>query len=594
MKLKLLFGGSILMVSLLTSMAYGNKADFRKENNPIYKGEVTTMNFKGKDYRIGKVFGRPQTTRAGEMPDIIWEAEGQEKNYTKESAGTFVLGGNLMQYWDSFPASMVWGEDNSVYIQDIISIFDCGSYVKGTFANNVVTVPTNQILDYSEEEGYGVQIVVMESKVEYDPKLQEEVINFYYDPSITEFSYTVGDNGSLSLVLPGEPFDKEEGDDADVPQYVLGTLYTDEDMFVGFCDYFQDYTQVDYQITTMPKDAEIQQYVMIDEFNYAFLVDVAFDKGKIYIKGLSNQLPTGVIIGDIEGDKAYIAQDEYLGVYMNMSRVFTKVLYDNPDYNEDDETISPFIHAPSDVKFELNVDSETGIISATTPGVYLAIEPDIVNPIFQYVEIFGQFVMKPQSSAAGTPANPINLEYETKWAPMQGWNDFFFTLSNFSTEGTLLNTETLYYRVWVDGEPVIFGEEMGINLIGEEAVMYPNVPGQQYFLPYDFNNNEDIFKYADNIFDIGIYVEGVSTVSVQSMYRYDGEVTYSDVITLDVETGESSIDTGVEQITMAPVVAQEFYTLSGVKIQNPDKGIYIVKEIHADGKVTARKVALKK
>ena len=484
---------------------------------------------------------------------------------------------------ENFPATIVYGEDNTVYIQDILSTVATGNYVKGIREGNKIICASNQTIDYYPEYGYGINIGVLETEI------KEDVVDFYYDPDVTEFSFILGDDGSLTLDLPGEPFDGENP-----PQYVIGIYYSDELEFIGYCDYYQKYEPTALQQVTMPKDAEVNSYVFVDEYNFAKLVDVAYYGNKLYIQGLTDMLPEATIVATIDGDKAYVTQNEYLGIYFDQFFIVTKVLYDNPDYDENDYNSDPYILAPGDAVFTLNIDPEGGIITADEDGVYLSLQPD-EESYFHAINIFGKFSLKLQAAPTGTPANPVMLEYHTEWAPYQGFNDFMFTLSNFSTEGNLLDTETLYYKIYIDGEPLIFEEEIGLDLNGNETVKYQYVPDQQIFMVYEFNNNNDIFKFTHNSFDIGIYYEGITTIGVQSMYMYNNTFTYSEIVTLNVETGEvttSGTETKVEEFSNAPIERTEYFTLTGIKVQNPGKGIYLIKDYRKDGKVIIRKMAL--
>lgn len=568
-----------MALAIFPAFPNGGCPELHKAHNPLCQGKQNTIKFGDKTYQIGNIKGA-LAIEAGSTPEVITSAEGISKLYDKHSVGTFVFNGEMAQYMEDFPATVVWGEDNTVFIQDILSTVATGNYVKGTVSGNRINVAANQTLDFYEEEGYGINIEVLRTEI------RDNVVDFYFEPSITEFSYLINEDGSLTLDLPGRQFDGELP-----PEYVIGVCYSDDNSFLGFCDYTQQYDETSYNLIEMPEDAEVEAYVLIDEFNYASLVDVAYVGDKLYIRGLSAMLPEGTIMARVEGNKAYVDQNEYLGIYFDQFFILTKVLYDNPDYNENDNSSLPFIMAPANVKFTLDIDREAKTISANEDGIYLSFQPD-EDSYEHSITVLGKFNLKYQSSTSGVPANPTKLQYTTEYASQQGFNDFFFTLSNFSTEGNLLDTETLYYRIFIDGEPLIFGEEIGYNLLNEEVIMYYGVPDQQIYMVYPFNNNNDIFKFTENEFDIGIYVEGVNTIGVQAMYINEGKQTFSDIVTLVVETGEIIDGAGIEEISLAPVEKREYFNVNGTRVSHPEKGIYIVKEIRKDGSVTTRKVIL--
>lgn len=509
--------------------------------------------------------------------------KGTEVLYSKEAAGTFVLNGRLGMYMDTFPATIIWGDDGKVFFKNFISVYPDDYYIEASMEGSILTMPMGQTVQNEDDSAYGIALGIFKTI----PRIQNgnEVIDFEYAPEVESITFTVDGDGFISMVLPGEPFDGENP-----PEYVVGLYYTDDFSFVGYSDFFQEYTRTELTMVTIPEDAEVQQYAYVDPYNYASIVDVAFHDGYLYIRGLSSMLPEGTIKAKIDGDKAVVAQDEFLGIYFDQYFIFTKVLYGNPDYDEEDPDSDPFILAPSNVGFELNIDSEGKIIYADKEGTYLSFHCND-NDFLSSLGYFDVFELKYQDTFAGTPANPVRLEYHTEWAQIQGFNDFFFTLSNFSTEGTLLDPDHLYYKVVVNGTPQIFVQSYITNLLGQETMAYAGVPIRVELIPYGFNNNEDIFKFADNAFDIGIYQDDVKTIGVQTVYVYDNEYTYSSLVTLDVATGEVS-ESGMPSLSAElNVISTEYYTLDGRRIAYPDKGIFIEVNVLEDGSRVSKKIA---
>lgn len=562
----------------------GVASSLKKENNPYYQGSATTVTIGGKEYKLGKVSGFPVKTRVN-ADDVIREAEGTEKLYSKESAGTALLGGQMIMYKDEFPASVVWGDNNEVYVRDILSTIPTDTYVKGYLQDGVITFAAGQVVEYIEDDlygDYGIAIGIARTEINE----AEDAIDFKYDPTVTEYSITVDKNGKMSLQLPGEAFDGENP-----TEYVLCLYYTDESMFAGYSDFFQTYSPVDYELITMPFGVEAEQYVYVDDFDYASFVDVAYTDSYIYIRGLDPMLPEGVVRAKIDGNTATIAQNQYVGNYMGMYYIFTKVAIDNPDYDMFKPGSQPYLFAPEDEGFVLTFDREAGLIVSENKGIYLSFQPDVNN--FNVVNCFlEEFVLRYQATSAGTPANPSISRYFTDLVSYWGYGDFQFTISNYSTEGYVLDVEQLYYQVLVNGEPLIFGEGPRINLNGYEVTAYMGVPADQRWLPYQFSNDDDIMKWSSSEFDVGIYEPDVKTLGVQSLYVHDGVYTYSQIVTLDVATGEitTSDDTNaVKAISAGNVVKEEYFNLSGQKVENPQNGIFVKRVTYSDGKVTTRK-----
>lgn len=579
-----------MTVTALPALSIEADSPLLKHNNPFNNGATPTMQVNGKSYTIKAGNANPVATRTPEEQEsIIYNPNGNEKLYNKDSAGTYVFFGEMELYEDTFPSSVVWGDNDEVYVKDFLSTYTTDSFIKGKKTGNEIVFDCYQLIDYVIEDPYEYGVAVGVYKIEIDEV--KDTYEFKFDPSITQFSITVDKNGKLQLVIPGKPFNGK-----DVPEYTIGIYATDDGMFLGFSDFYQVYNPTDYETTRIPFGVETEQYVFIDEFDFASFVDVAYTDSYIYLKGLDPMVPEGVVKARIEGNKAYIAQNQYVGIYLGLNYIFTKIWYDNPDYDENDYNSPPYFMADPSVEFELTFNREEGWIASENPGVYLSFQPD-QNSLANANCMIGSFTMRYQNTLAGTPSNPTHLYYLYKdnLVAYYGYADFQFNISNYSVEGTLLDENYLLYRVFVNGEPLVFRNEIVTSITGYPVEAYPGVPMPTYWIPYLFNNAEDISKWSSNQFDVGIYEPNVKTLGVQTLYVLpDHPATYSDIVTLDVETGEvTTSNTGVEQVTAAPVERTEYYDLSGRKVKNLEKGVYILKNIHSDGKVTTSKVMIR-
>lgn len=581
------FAFSCLTISLILTSFCAMAKDVTKapcrDSLTLEKGVTYTL---GGDNKSHKSFTAPR--HSAPLTDIITDPQGEEMFYEKESAGTFVLGNMMGMYKDSFPSTIIWGKDNDVYFKNLLSVFPGEYYLKGTREGNLIKMATNQTIEYYESEGYGINFGVFKTVPGVENGV--DVVTFEYAPEIAEIQFTVNEKGELLMVLPGAPFDGEKP-----TEYVAALYFTDDYSFTGYCDFFQSYTPQDIQFISIPEGLEIKPYVYIDDHNYADVVEVASDDKYLYIRGLNSMLPEGTIRAKISGNKAVVAQNEYLGIYFDQYYILTKVFYDNPDFDENNEESLPLLPAPANIGFELTIDNDNRRIYADTEGVYLSFHCDETD-IFNTLGFYSIFELKYQDTFEGTPSNPVNLEYHTEFAEWQGFNDFFFTLSNFSTEGMLLDPTYLYYKVFVDGEPLVFCQEEGYNLLNQKTLMYEGVPFEVELLPYDFNNNADIFKFTPNEFDLGIYLEGITTIGVQTVYFYNNVFTYSDIVTLNVETGETDVtpgQNGVGTSVCDSVASEVYYSLDGVRVDNPEKGIYIRVTRFSNGSFSTRKVMMK-
>ena len=151
------------------------------------------------------------------------------------------------------------------------------------------------------------------------------------------------------------------------------------------------------------------------------------------------------------------------------------------------------------------------------------------------------------------------------------------------------------YIIYVDGEPYTFEEKIGPNLNGEDVWKYIGFEEPTIYVPYNFDNYIDVTVSVQGSKAIGFYNNDIETFGVQSVYFYGDNPTFSDIVTYDVATGETNVNegtgSGVKSMENTEMISKEFYDLAGRKINNPDKGIFIMKTVYSDGSVKVKKIA---
>ena len=524
------------------------------------------------------------------VTDIIYDAPGEPKNYLK-TVGSFI-----MYYYDEaeYSSTIVWDENGDVYFKDIISIFVTESYVKGSYSDGIITLPMNQTVYYVEDEDYGLNLGVFKS-IYYnwddepvDDPDEAVYVDMVLETDIDSVTFTVAEDGTVTLQLPGTE-----------PDYLLGYYYTDyEESFYltdYIFDYYQVYVPVANDVVTMPEGTPVNTFSYIYNPTMGGLVVNVGEVGNdLYIQGLSQQLPEATFVATVlpeDPTLAIVPAGQLVGMTFDRKFVYTNVGYPNPDYDPDDYTSSPVISAPDEnyyLKVEYAADGKTiASLSAFSDNLVLVFNASLEG--MAPVDTFFNLYLKAQDTFAGTPIAASGLQFDTNVIPVLGFANFLFNLPNISTQGNVLMPDNLSYSVIVDSEPIVFMEEKGVNLYNQECIQYEGVTEPTEWLPYTFQNDWDIYKRVGQPYNIGIYIDGVTTIGVQACYTYEGNTTYSAIVTLNLETGD--VTTGVEGITNASqVVTTEYFTLDGVKVNNPDKGIYVKRSVNCDGSVTVTKV----
>lgn len=467
------------------------------------------------------------------VTDVITEAEGTKVIYTKTAVG-YDYG---YEYDDTGMASeIVFGENNEVYIKSIITGSGFQTYVKGEIDGDKITLPLPQTLYYNDSYGYGMNICMM-----------------ILDSTSTDLNYEVVDIDSIELL-----YDAETGVitmELDDPyEYLLGIAYTDDESWVGYGDVFQEYEPYDIPLNEIPAGVEVEDYVFMDA-SVAYKVGVAIDGDKLYIKGLSESLPDGVVVADIDGNVASISNDQLVGTY-NYYFIYTKAAYVDGSNLE-----------LADVTYDLQLDLDNNTIIGANEDLVLLLNAAL-DRVYFLDKTYNDFKIYIQESYAGTPENPYGLEIFDNW-DYYGSYDFSFFITNISTEGSMLDTDYIYYRIYVNGEIFEINED------------YDGVEEPTENIPYNFQNGWDIYSYyAENNRIIAIYLDDITTLGVQTVYIYEGVETVSGIVTIDFATGEITEEPGVSGVDTIEVNngVETIYNLQGVKVsrENMTKGLYII------------------
>ena len=159
------------------------------------------------------------------------------------------------------------------------------------------------------------------------------------------------------------------------------------------------------------------------------------------------------------------------------------------------------------------------------------------------------------------------------------------TIPSTDVDGKPLNTDSLYYRFIVDGEPFTFSTSE-YNYIDENMTE----------LPYAY---QDEGGYGNDIMNVGgderriTFYSNHSTFGVETVYRINGVENVSDRYVYDVasQTGEV-VPNGIESL-QADAKNVTLYDLAGHRVVTPQHGVYIKKERLQNGSTRATKFVVK-
>ena len=219
--------------------------------------------------------------------------------------------------------SIVFGPDNKVYIQHPVSWSYYNGWIEGTLSDDgkTITVPMGQYVAYARSLEMAVQVGVFV----YDA----EAGTYVYDASVEELTYTIGDDGTITM----------NGTDT---SRILGTMnrafgsqfqYLDYE-WLQSGDYQSVYVPAAEQPLTPPEDLATESFYLTTVVNdgmewdpFSAIVTMGFDGDDVWMKGISEYLPEAWIKGKREDRTITFPNSQLLGAYEVM------VYFKAADYN---------------------------------------------------------------------------------------------------------------------------------------------------------------------------------------------------------------------------------------------------------------------
>lgn len=492
------------------------------------------------------------STRA--LTDIITNPVGEEKLYSKTCAGTFQFMEDAFYYEDTVSSKIIWGEDNKVYFYDILSLAEYETYVVGTVEGNKITIDLPQTVYYDADENYYVELQVLEA-FDYRNEFNFPVVD-YVPCGINSITFTLADNGVITMDLPGGY------DYINLPDYALGYIYSDTQQWFGFTDFAQVYSPVEGNINQVPENVEMRNYAFIYD-GHGIFVEAGYDTQNLYIRGLNPNFPDGVIIGEIDNDIVTIKQNQIMGMYME-TLMYLKLVYPNPDYDIEDDYSWEYLFAPEDAVFKMQISNDGNTISSLDNQYLLCLNGSPTR--LYYLAAYDNIKLNYQTSFEGDPKNPADPWWYDEFA-MGGTGLFFFWVYDVSTDNTLLDVGSLYYRIYRNGELMTFVQQ-DAPAGSRYKYRYPQVLEPTTMIPYMFMNWQDIYLYADTARRmVEIYDPNVETMGVQLVYDYEGVVKESEILQYNVKTlSQEYLPAGIGSIKADNETIRGIYNLQGVKI----------------------------
>lgn len=543
----------------LSSSATTSKSHQRYSSPKLsFERSLKMKDDSSKKYRHGSD-SKKAPAKIGTAEDVIYEAEGQMQNMSVTCSGFTDYDGWTLDFEGEVYAShVVYGEGDEVYIYNILPQIPIGTYVKGKKDGDKIVVDLPQTVLWNDEYADGADLTICDY---YEIEEDGEIYYDYAPTDDTALIFSIAEDGTWTA----------EGLDH---KHILAYSFCTDGYWTGYGAWELSLEPFNETQVTVPDDMTISENFWTyksDYLGYGWPVNFAQGGEEVYFQGFSSEMPEAWVKAEVEYDDTeahvYIDQNQYVGIYEGAFVVTkcAKILYDE-EYGEEYYELMP-----DDYRFELVWDYEEEKMVVKDPSVVLLFNRS-KKQVYFVDELF-EFELLMQDSYEGTPSNPYGLFY---FDMMEEWGEAVleFYVPALSTDGYVLDTKDLYYVLYVDGDPLTLeADEYDL----EESIVE---------IPWSFENDSYtiIKNYGSCRHAVYVFVEGITTIGVQSVYKYDGVETRSEIVSLDLES------IAVNGINADKQVASvRYYDIAGREMASPADGLFIKRITYTDGSVTTLK-----
>lgn len=531
----------------------------------------------------------PRQSRGAE--DVIMVPPCEAISYTTEYKGFIADNGDCYPGSGKSINNIAYDENGDVYIQDIVSSYGTGAYVKGTMnENGEIRVDFPQTVLYADFGG-GVVMEIQANLMKFTYTDKEDGVGIVDEIAENNYvTYTLNEiTGVITLNLPEwevpvdptaenlfeygigltSPFEYDNGEGEMVSGYY----------WLACADVNQTKTYFGQYPATVPAGVETEEWAMVAENNYS-LVNVAIDqdKSEMYILDINEFEPTAAIVGEIADGKVTFKAPQYMGWQstFGVPVYFCTGVLSEDGWGFTDESFN------TDLVFDY--DAANKVLTCTNPEMCI-----IENAAENYANPFRFFVnptiwLQNIEETWADPCDPYVLNFYP-YDPDQNTTSIAWAIPSININDALIPTYLMYYNLYLDGQ-----------LFPLNPDEYFLVPEYMEDIPYDFTDGWDI-NIGGETHWIFYYIDGIETLGVQSFYAAENGILYSsNRITYDIESGETINEggAGVPAVESSQIAAIYYTNLLGQRIANPETGLYIKTIVMNDGSTQSLKVMVRK
>ena len=563
---------SLLTTSMFAQSPYGNIED--KGNAFINQRQTRTVN---KNVRFADnaftMALQPKAEAPTELDSSLFVQPEGELQLMRRSGTDYlpVWGQPAPADYEEKGTYVVKGTDGNYYFKNFVTnMCNGGTWVKGEVEGNVISVKTGQICTQlwydngvtNEVYTYYLHGLKEQEEVGVDWEGNEYTYTvFVLDEDVTEIKFNIEADGTLT---------SQDGN------LLYGGLEENEDgtfSWPGYGDMNCTFYPFDEEPQTAPEEVEFSDFVFS---NYPYATDIEYRileggivDNVLYVKGLAQIIPEAVIKAQIDGDKARIETNQFLGV----DQTYSTLVYLKPcSYTiETDEWGWSTIYTDEVSEMIMDYDAEACRFSNDELGLLINAGKMEVLTHEQYLRpTFYRFEETP-----ATPSDPVWTQYYPYTeADFGSWGYAGFNIYPSDVDDNYILPDKLFYTCYLDETPLVFSTED-----------YPELEEDMTVIPYAFANN-DIVAYKETHY-VYFHRGDFDKFGVQTIYRGGGEERRSPI----VYYAESGVDEAFDN--NATVIETAYYDLQGHRHNGLSTGLNIVVMKYSNGTTKTTKVMVR-
>lgn len=482
------------------------------------------------------------------------------KNMYRVAAGYIKLGnlGYYLEHNQGYASDVVIADDGSFYIKNPFSTFLTKSWLKGHKAvGDTIEFDFPQFIYQDTEDGITSNYYAQRMRRKKSQNGDSSGDTYVIDEESKTIKFTWR-NDTLRMV------DGEMLGLTDAAGKWIGRGDRSIEMFIN-----------DDKTVSPKNPAAATSYIMkypIVRFptpvtgTDARAVKVVIEGNDIYLGDLYDDVPNCWVKGTLENGKAVFKKQ-----FAGMDTTSIAYSYFWPAHADSVQTplMEWYVSYSLSDKTIFDYDEATRTLKTDSAFIFN------VGRSEEYVYALAGFTkaeLMPWENKPFTPVAPKIVEFEPYDNDL-GYGYVLFDLPAESATGDDILPGQLYYQIYLNDQP--------LTLTPDE---YINVPKDMTEIPYSFSDDYDITMDGTER-NVSFFRTDFSRLGVQSIYKGGGETRRSDIV-YATTTGINGVSGDASKVVKGIV----YTDLSGRRVANPAKGIYIKTTTYADGNVRNVKI----